>query len=466
MKKLGIVVPYRNRPEQLQTFRDSIQLYITDIPYELIVVEQACEGEFNRGKLLNIGFLKAKSLHCDYVVFHDIDMLPVDVDYSFSNTVQHLITSLDTPEGFERDNFDEYFGGVTLFPVNVFEKINGFTNEYNGWGFEDDNLLLRCREAGVSLDKKIVKQKARDGVGLKFNGKDSFVQLKNVLSTNRDYTIYVNFKLNKIESKEKNITDINSIFSIPGFDTTLTYNSFRNFAFQFWKKDMSSMNISSDHYPEGTYSVAVRIENRSKPRKVTLFVNGVNVGEQIYDRINLFDSRIMYLGVGDPKRDDKQNWFNGLINTFAIFNSALDDLEVQRISNNNIFSLFDSGLSNPLLYFDGKFKNGRDLIDLSGNGNNGACFNCVTESTIFNDEVKVDIPFRRKGTFKGLPHTENGYTEGYWKSWHSRMNQLDYFDKLYKSGTNYLYEGLNTLSYTKEVGIDEGNYHQLKVHIS
>ena len=57
--KLGIIIPYRNRPEQLATFRKEINDYL-DIDFELIVVEQSDKKDFNRGKLLNIGFLKAE----------------------------------------------------------------------------------------------------------------------------------------------------------------------------------------------------------------------------------------------------------------------------------------------------------------------------------------------------------------------------------------------------------------------
>ena len=74
MHKLGIIVPYRNRSEQLAVFRKEINDYL-EIDFELIIVEQSDKKEFNRGKLLNIGFLEADKLGCDYVIFHDIDML-------------------------------------------------------------------------------------------------------------------------------------------------------------------------------------------------------------------------------------------------------------------------------------------------------------------------------------------------------------------------------------------------------
>ena len=140
--KLGVIVPYRNRWHQLFDFKEAIRdfLNMKKLDYELIVVEQDDAKEFNRGKLLNVGFIYAKKLKCDYVVFHDLDMLPIDVDYTYSDIPLHLATNFE-PESLSRHVFEEYFGGVTLFPVETFEKINGYSNEYWGWGFEDDDLL-------------------------------------------------------------------------------------------------------------------------------------------------------------------------------------------------------------------------------------------------------------------------------------------------------------------------------------
>ncbi len=467
MKKLGIIVPYRNRPEHLKIFIEHMSKYLKDLDYEIIIVEQLDDSDFNRGKLLNIGFLKAEDLGCDYVVFHDIDMLPIDVDYSYSDTVLHLVKELKTPKGFTRDNFDEYFGGVTLFPSSIFKKINGYTNKYRGWGFEDDNLMLRCKDAGVELDSKVVLQKSRDGVGLKFNGKNSFVACPNVFNSVRDFSIFINFSIDKIESNEKEITDTHSVFSIPGFDNTLTYNSFRNFAFQFWKKNLSSMNISSDHFPEGTYSVLITIKNKSAPKTVTMYLNGNKVGDLTYDK--LFDikkSKYFYLGVGNPEREEKQNWFNGKINTFAVFNEALSDIDIERISNNINYSLLNIGLPQPITYYDGKYTRGNELIDLSGNGNNGTVFNCSQKVTSFVKEKYMSIPKRRNGVFKGIPHEENGYTNGYWKSWQSRENQLDYLNKYYNKNSEYNNDGLTTLYYVKVEEKCSLNEHHLKVDLT
>ena len=93
--KIGIVVPYRNRREHLNHFIPSISNHLKKqkIPYEIIVVEQADDKPFNRGKLLNIGVERAKKLKCTYVALHDVDMLPMDVDYSYVNRPTHLATN-------------------------------------------------------------------------------------------------------------------------------------------------------------------------------------------------------------------------------------------------------------------------------------------------------------------------------------------------------------------------------------
>ena len=86
MKKLGVIVPYRNRHLHLTEFKKQIVSYLDSNSYEnyvIIIVEQDDARLFNRGMLLNIGFKEAEKQDCDYVVFHDVDMLPIYVNYSY-----------------------------------------------------------------------------------------------------------------------------------------------------------------------------------------------------------------------------------------------------------------------------------------------------------------------------------------------------------------------------------------------
>ena len=197
--KLGVIVPYRDRENHLKTFNREISVYLNskDIDHEIIVVEQSDDKPFNRGKLLNIGYLKAKELLCDYVVFHDVDMIPLEVDYSYSDKPLHLATNFEVEsKNLKNLQFDDYFGGVTMFPSDMFENINGYSNLYWGWGFEDDDLLFRCAEKNILLDKKIIgKKEVKKIYGLYFNGKDSYIKIpkKDLFDFKKDLSILISY---------------------------------------------------------------------------------------------------------------------------------------------------------------------------------------------------------------------------------------------------------------------------------
>lgn len=148
-KKLALIVPYRNREAHLAQFIPHMRQFLSPtIPYQLFIIEQTFEKPFNRGKLLNIGFTLAKG-HCDYVCFHDVDMLPTLADYSYVDQPTHLATHV---EQFDyKMPYAHYFGGVTLFNPHDFELINGYNNDYFGWGLEDDDLRLRCFMHGLTI---------------------------------------------------------------------------------------------------------------------------------------------------------------------------------------------------------------------------------------------------------------------------------------------------------------------------
>jgi len=471
--RLGIVVPYRNRPEQLATFRKKINEYL-DFDFELIVIEQSDKKDFNRGKLLNIGFLEAENLGCNYVVFHDIDMIPVQADYSYVDKPTHMITEVDLPKGVSRTLFDEYFGGVTAFPSHQFKQINGYSNEYYGWGFEDDDLLLRCLENHIELDGKQVKQRGRETVALEFNGKDSFVAIPNKLSILRNFSIFTSFSYNEIVSDPIQVTDENSIFSIPGFDTTLTVNSFFDLTFQFWKNDLSSISINSKALQSGQFNAIVTIDNKGANKRtkdyippiVKLYINGELVGENTFDKLlNIQKQPYIYLGVGDPDRKEKNNWFKGTIDSFATFNEVLTEEECAQLGSNLNKSLFSLKSSDKLVsYYDTKFVDGSELIDLKGKSN-GRVFNCKQKPVQKCKDILKPIPYRRDGKFKVLPHRENGYKDGYWMTWTSRENQLRYLKNYYSLKSNYQKDGLTNCKFKERNRFSSGNYTHVEVQL-
>ena len=125
--------------------------------------------------------MKKQKQNCDYVVFHDVDMIPLYVNYSYHDKPLHLATDFVLDDSEKNSTiFDEYFGGVTMFPINLFEKIDGYSNKYWGWGYEDDDLRFRCKENKIPLKTKKIKNRKIGGKSLKFNGVNECKSKKNI----------------------------------------------------------------------------------------------------------------------------------------------------------------------------------------------------------------------------------------------------------------------------------------------
>ncbi|MCX5793008.1 MAG: galactosyltransferase-related protein [Elusimicrobia bacterium] len=140
-KELIIVVPFRDREGDLEQFIPHMRHFLKDVKHRIVVVEQTGEGLFNRAKLLNAGFSLYRDANA-YFCFHDVDMLPESAlcDYSYPVAPTHL-SAYCSQFGYQYDPY--CFGGVLLVNKKDFRSVNGFSNQYWGWGAEDDDLRKR-----------------------------------------------------------------------------------------------------------------------------------------------------------------------------------------------------------------------------------------------------------------------------------------------------------------------------------
>lgn len=77
--KSAIIIPYKDRLKNLELFLRNIHPFLDkqDIYYGLYVVEPDEKLRFNKGILMNAGFLEVlKEENWDCVIFHDVDLLP------------------------------------------------------------------------------------------------------------------------------------------------------------------------------------------------------------------------------------------------------------------------------------------------------------------------------------------------------------------------------------------------------
>ncbi|XP_074530871.1 beta-1,4-galactosyltransferase 1 [Halichoeres trimaculatus] len=156
VQKVAIIIPFRKRDEHLKYWLHYLHpiLQRQQLDYGVYVINQDGEETFNRAKLLNIGYTEAlKEYDYECFVFSDVDLIPMDDrnTYKCFSQPRHLSVSMDK-FGF-RLPYNQYFGGVSSMSKEQFLKINGFPNNYWGWGGEDDDIYNRIASKGMSISR-------------------------------------------------------------------------------------------------------------------------------------------------------------------------------------------------------------------------------------------------------------------------------------------------------------------------
>ena len=168
---LAVIVPYRSQPEQnratqLARFAEYMPAFLADAgvkDFHILVIEQSADGlKFNRGKALNVGFAIASDAtraaeaglgagrRFNAFCFHDVDLLPrapLAPWYARAPVPRPLHIAGAWPR-YAAGN-DTYIGGITTLSAEQFSRVNGFPNNFWGWGGEDDELRDRLAAAGL-----------------------------------------------------------------------------------------------------------------------------------------------------------------------------------------------------------------------------------------------------------------------------------------------------------------------------
>uniref|UniRef100_UPI00398EB965 beta-1,4-galactosyltransferase 1-like isoform X1 n=1 Tax=Pristiophorus japonicus TaxID=55135 RepID=UPI00398EB965 len=166
LQKVAVIIPFRNRDEHLKYWLYYLHpiLQRQQLDYGVYVINQCSifqfnffqhgEETFNRAKLLNVGFVEAlKEYDYNCFVFSDVDLIPMDDRniYKCYSQPRHLAVSMDK-FGF-RLPYNQFFGGISALSKEQHEKINGFPNDYWGWGGEDDDIYNRIAYKGMGISR-------------------------------------------------------------------------------------------------------------------------------------------------------------------------------------------------------------------------------------------------------------------------------------------------------------------------
>jgi predicted glycosyltransferase involved in capsule biosynthesis len=85
------------------------------------------------------------------LILHDVDLIPEnDGNFYTCETTHPKHTTVRVRPVLSKQSYTRYYefliGGVLLLTIDMYKKVNGFSNSYWGWGGEDDDLSLRLIE--------------------------------------------------------------------------------------------------------------------------------------------------------------------------------------------------------------------------------------------------------------------------------------------------------------------------------
>ena len=450
--KLGVCVPYRNRELHLNEFVPKVGKYLKSqgIDFQMYFAHQVDDKLFNRGATKNIAAKHAFEDGCDYIVWHDIDMIPEEgggCDYTFpTEGPRHIATKISQMD--YQLKYHEYFGGAVLFSKEHVEATNGYSNDYWDWGMEDDDLFWRCYKEGLTENtylKENLDQKYYSFDGSKGEIEIPF-QSEHKHLFNRSHTVSV--LVRAFQQVDKNnvylIGDDNAkyveypIFRVPGYDYGLSFNNSRAISLQFWNTFHQHNYMWLKRYDNQWSWITAVIDTDSNLAQ--FYLNGSEVDTRaghgspsplnFNGRLKPYGKSSIYLGTTTSLDDLASNkFFKGDIAKVFTWNRPLSSAEVGKLHN----SIPQEGL----------------VVDLDFNSPK-------TQFNAFNVELKSEtfdipnsiLPYRRDGRMKCLPHKDEGIIDGrFVKGETTARNEKRYILQMQQDKINYKQDGIKQVKY-------------------
>ena len=455
--KLGICIPYRNRKNHLEELIPKLTEHLNKqgIEHTFYVGHQVDDKLFNRGAMKNIAAHYAFEDGCDYIAWHDVDMIPFDIncDYSYpGKTPVHIATKLSKYK--YEIGYDQYFGGVVLFTKEQVEKTNGYSNEYWDWGQEDDDLFWRCYFEGYTTGD--VYKKYEDKEVANFNGLNAFLSIP----TNReissclhnDHTISILFCAEQqpekvpiwlVGDENKKFIEYPLIRKDGSWTWGLSFNNSRAVTMVvFDKNNMHHYNYAKRFENQWTWVTLSYSRDRNKihyylNNELVYQMNGVkqNLPIPMEQPLRNHDAIRPFL-IGFCNHSN--TYYKGKIADVKIYNRFFDNVEDVYENEDNIVL---------------KWSKSSDYEN-----------NNVYLSTENIEVVENILPFRRDGKFDCLPHMDEGYVHGKWaKGETTAKNERRFVTEMQQRKIDYKNDGMNNILNVLDVdNVDDTLYSNTK----
>ena len=442
--KLGICIPYRNRKEHIDRLIPHLGKYLTNkgIDHAFYVGHQIDDKLFNRGAMKNIAAHVAFEDGCDYVAWHDVDMLVysedgTEADYSYpdENPI-HIATMLSKYEyGL---GYAQYFGGVVLFNKEQVEKTNGYSNEYWDWGQEDDDLFWRCYFENYATSE--IYKKYQHKTVANFNGVDSNIKIP----TNRelssclrnDHTISILFNAEQQPEKVpiwlvgdagRRFIEYPILRKDGSWTWGISFNNSRAVSMMvFDRNNVFHYNWGKKFENEWIW---VTMSYSRDKGGIYYYLNG-----ELILQMNGIKQNLPFPFQGELRSHDSikpfilgycshtNTHYKGKIAEVKIYDKFFDNIEDTFIEEKNL-----------LLHCD---FNDESLFDK----------NNVEFSKEDIEVIENILPYRREGKFYCLPHIDEGFINGTWsKGETTARNEKRFVTEMQQGKIDYKTDGINKI---------------------
>ena len=450
--KLGVCVPYRNRELHMHEFIPKVGKFLKNqgIEFCMYFCHQTDDKLFNRGATKNIAAKHAFEDGCDYIVWHDIDMIPDPdggADYSFpKSNPRHIATNIEQMDWGLK--YHEYFGGAVVFSKEQVYATNGYSNNYWDWGMEDDDLFWRCHLEGYSNTTFLTDKPEKQTYG-EFNGDDSLINIpferKYRGLTSKSHTIsalvrcYHQLDKNKIfliGDKNNKYVEY-PIFKIPGFDYGLSFNNSRALTLTYWNNFDNHNYMWIKRYDNQWSWVTATFDDSQKLSH--FYLNGSEVDSKAgfgspsplkwNSTLKKYGNSDIYLGHTPTPSNKEHRFFKGDIAKVFAWNKCLSSEEVMNLHKD---------IPTDSLILDLDFNNTTEVF------NN---HNVTFKESNFKIPNSI-IPHRVSGRFRCLPHKDEGLVNGSWaKGETTAKNEERYVLKMQQGKVDYKEDGIKQVKY-------------------
>ena len=454
--KLGICVPYRDRKEHLDRLIPHLSKHLDSqgINYKFYVAHQVDDKLFNRGAMKNIAAKHALEDGCDYIAWHDVDMLTFeDSDYSYpEETPIHIATMLSKYNyGI---NYDQYFGGVVLFNKEHLEKTNGYSNDYWDWGMEDDDLFWRCYYENYTTGK--IKRSYTNKQYAEFNGVTSKIEIPStrelVNLLHNDHTISILFNAEQQQEKvpiwmigdeQKRFIEYPIFRKTGGYNYGLSFNNSRAVTMCLFNERRQTIYNWLKRF-ENMWTWVTLTYNKEEER-IFFYLNdefGRNMNGIKEDAYFPAFGKLLRYNTTTPfylgHDSDMNTFFKGKIAEIKIYDKFFPHVDIGQV--------FDTDKNGLILHHDFSNRENNVIFD------NVDAHECIGTDIVYGSEdvdvIENVVPFRREGKFYCLPHVDEGFVGGRWaKGETTAKNEKRFVTEMQQKKINYKDDGLSTLKY-------------------